>query len=116
MGWYVAQDVADGRPVHSVGEETVIEVEEHLVPLRLDVVLRDGEQLAARLILWDGPDFEDADAPLIACPFALALEATYPGETFTTVGVWQARRQHRVEVEFAAAAASTPALIELLGR
>lgn len=116
MTWYVNRDAEDGRTAHKVAEELVVEVGGHAVPLRLDVVLNDGEQLAGRMILWDGPDFEEASAALIACPFALALAATYPDDAFTTVGVWQARRQHLVEVDFASAVNEMPALVDLLDK
>ncbi len=81
---------------------------------RVDVVLDDGPDIAGRVVLWDGPDFSEADAPVMACAFALALQALYPKATFSTIGVWQARRQRLVEVPHASALGHTAAANAIL--
>lgn len=114
FSWYVTQDASDGRPHVSLGEETIAKIGDHFLPVRLDVVLQDDADVAARIVLRDGPDFLDADAPLIACPFALGLEVLYPDATFSTVGIWQTRRQHLVEVVHADAVTRTSDLLSVL--
>ncbi len=52
---------------------------------------------------WDGPDLTEAQAPLIAAPYAVALAQVHPEASLTTIGVWQARRQTHVEVPIASA-------------
>ena len=107
--WYVNSDSADGRPMHGLDAQTPISLPTGSVDARLDVVLKDGADLAGRVVLWDGPDFNAATASTIACAFALALTALYPGRVITTVGIWQARRQRKVEVPLATALAQTAA-------
>ncbi len=96
--WYVRQDGADGRAVRTLGHKAIVDVGGGELRATVDVVLDDGEGIAGRAVLWDGPDFADEDAPLIAYPFAAALQASFAGRTLTTIGVWQGRRQHAVEV------------------
>lgn len=103
--WYVDQDAADGRPMRSLDQSSVVTLQGNAVNARLDVVLDDGADLAARIILWDGPNFDPGIAPVMASAFAHALQALYPGRNFTTVGIWQARRQRLVEVPHATALA-----------
>jgi hypothetical protein len=91
FAWYVQCDAADGRPMLALDRHAVITQLGRPVDARLDVVLTDGPDLAARIVMWDGPDFDPIVAPVIACSFALALAASYPGRSFTTIGVWQAR-------------------------
>jgi hypothetical protein len=105
--WYAERDTADGRPMHTLDAHTSVSLPAGTVSTRLDVVLDDGPSLAGRVVLWDGPDFKDSVAPVIACAFAHALQALYPSRSFTSVGVWQARRQRLVEVPFASAIAES---------
>ncbi len=112
--WYAGQDAADGRATHALDAETVVTLPAGQVSVRLDVVLRDGADLAGRVVLWDAPDFEEGAAPVIACAFAHALEVLYPQRTFTTVGIWQARRQRLVEVPHATAIAQSAAASQIL--
>ena len=112
--WYVAQDATDGRPVNRLDELRVVNLGGIDVMAQLDVVLNDGPDLATRIVLWDGPDFKTADAPVMACAFALALQSCYPGRTYTTVGIWQARRQKLIEVPHAAAIAQAGAAAAVL--
>lgn len=107
--WYIKQDAADGRQMKALDEKAVVGLQGGSVSARLDVVLRDGAALAGRVVLWDGPDFKPADASVMACAFAHALQILYPADVFTTVGIWQARRQRLVEVSHAAALAQTAA-------
>lgn len=107
--WYADQEVADGRPMKELDADAVVSLHGNDVAARLDVVLDDGEALAGRVILWDGPDFEPTLGPVMACAFAHALQSRYPARDFTTVGIWQARRQRLVEVPHSAALAKTAA-------
>jgi hypothetical protein len=109
LDWYIAQDAADGRPMRSLDENAVVSLQGNDVSARLDVVLDDGADLAGRVVLWDGPDFDPANAPVMACAFAHALQVLYPTRNFTTVGIWQARRQRFVEVPHSAALAQAAA-------
>jgi hypothetical protein len=109
LDWYAREDASDGRAMHALDGETVVILQGSPVSVRLDVVLVDGPDLAGRVVLWDGPDFDPASAPVIACAFAHALQGLYPGRNFTTIGVWQARRQRSAEVAHSAALAQTPA-------
>jgi hypothetical protein len=112
--WYAVQDVADGRPMKALDASTAVSLPAGSLSARLDVVLDDGSALAGRVVLWDGPDFDPAVAPVMACAFALALQALYPSRAFTTVGIWQARRQRSAEVPHAAALAQTAAASAIL--
>jgi hypothetical protein len=112
--WYAGRDSADGRPMRALDNEALITLPAGPLSVRLDVVLNDGSNVAARVVLWDGPDFAESEAPVIACAFAHALEVLYPGRSFTTVGVWQARRQRLVEVPHASALAATAAASTIL--
>jgi hypothetical protein len=47
---------------------------------------------------WDGPDLTEAQAPLIAAPYAAALAQLRPEGTLTSIGIWHARRQTYIEV------------------
>lgn len=105
--WYAARDVADGRPMKLLDASTTVSLPAGSLRARLDVVLDDGADLAGRVVLWDGPDFDPTVAPVMACAFAHALQALYPDRAFTTVGIWQARRQRLVEVPHADALAET---------
>jgi hypothetical protein len=105
--WYAERDAADGRPMHVLDAVASVTLPAGTVSTRLDVVLDDGTSLAGRVVLWDGPDFKDSVAPVIACAFAHALQSLYPSRSFTTVGVWQARRQRLVEVPHASAIAES---------
>lgn len=74
---------------------------------RIDVLLYD-EDLAARAILWDGPDLNAAQAPLVAAPYAAALSQLHTAADLTTIGVWQARRQSYFEVPVSTALRHVP--------
>lgn len=100
---YISADVADGRPVAGLAQSTVLPWPAGPLKVRLDVILTDGDALAARTVLWDGPDLNEAQAALIAAPYAVALAQVYPEASLTTIGIWQARRQTRVEVQIASA-------------
>lgn len=105
--WYVQEDAADGRPMKELDRSAVVRLQGVDVEARIDVVLDDGNDIAARVVFWDGPEFDATLAPTIACAFAHALQALYPGRNYTTVGIWQARRQYREEVPHATAMART---------
>jgi hypothetical protein len=105
--WYVDRDAADGRPMKFLDASTTVSLPGGSLTARVDVVLDDGADLAGRVVLWDGPDFDPAVAPVMACAFAHALQALYPSRSFSTVGVWQARRQRLAEVSHAEAVAET---------
>lgn len=105
---YAAADAADGRPAVGLGPTAVLAWPAGSLKVRLDVILADGEGLAARVILWDGPDLTEAQAPLIAAPYAVALGQLYPEASLGAVGVWQARRQTYVEVSIANALRQVP--------
>ncbi len=112
--WYVERDAADGRSMRVLDAEASVSLPAGTVSTRIDVVLDDGADLAGRVVLWDGPDFNESVAPVIACAFAHALQALYPSRSFTTVGVWQARRQRLVEVPHASAIAGSAAASAIL--
>jgi hypothetical protein len=114
LDWYIQEDAADGRPMNELDQSVVVNLNGTGVTTRLDVVLDDGADLAARIVFWDGPDFDANLAPTIACVFAHALVGLYPGRDFTTVGIWQARRQYKEEVPHAAALARTTAAHNVL--
>lgn len=105
--WYAAQDAADGRSVRALDAATTITLPAGSLDARIDVVLDDGTDLAGRIVLWDGPDYDVSIVPVMACAFAHALQALYPTRSFSTVGVWQARRQRLTEVPHAEALAET---------
>lgn len=95
---YVTADIADGRPVAELARSTVLSWPAGPLKVRLDLTLTDGDGLAARVLFWDGPDLTEAQAPLIAAPYAAALTQLHPGASLTAIGVWQARRQTYIEV------------------
>jgi hypothetical protein len=107
--WYIKQDAADGRQMKDLDVQAVVGLQGGSVSARLDVVLDDGADLAGRVVLWDGPDFNATVAPVMACAFAHALQILYPSRAFSTVGIWQARRQRLIEVPHATALAQTSA-------
>ncbi|HEX6752549.1 MAG TPA: hypothetical protein VF093_03040 [Solirubrobacterales bacterium] len=100
---YIATDARDGRSVAELARSTVLTWPAGSLKVRLDVILADGDGLAGRAVFWDGPDLAEAQAPLIAAPYAAALVQLHPKASFTGVGVWQARRQTYVEVPIASA-------------
>jgi hypothetical protein len=100
---YVTADIADGRPVSELAQSTVLAWPAGPLKVRLDVILTDGDALAARTLFWDGPDLTETQAPLIAAPYAAALAQLRPEASLTTIGVWQARRQTHVEVPIGSA-------------
>jgi hypothetical protein len=112
--WYASQDAADGRSTSTLDAKALVDLPAGQIEVRLDVVLDDGDDLAARAVLWDAPTINGAIAPVMACAFAHALEALYPERSFTTVGVWQARRQQLVEVPFDTAISQTAAASAIL--
>lgn len=95
---YVVADTADGRAARGLARRTVLAWPAGPLMVRLDVILGDGNGLAARALFWDGPDLTEAQGPLIAAPYAAALEQLHPEASLTAVGVWQARRQTHIEV------------------
>jgi hypothetical protein len=112
--WYASQDAADGRATETLDAEALVTLPAGQVAVRIDVVLVDGDDLAARAVLWDAPTVNEAQAPVMACAFAHALKELYPDRSFTTVGVWQGRRQQLVEVSFDNAIAQTAAASAIL--
>jgi hypothetical protein len=95
---YVTADAADGRPAKGLARRAVLAWPAGPLMVRLDVVLGDGNGLAARALFWDGPNLTESQAPLIAAPYAAALEQLHPEASLTSIGVWQARRQTHIEV------------------
>jgi hypothetical protein len=95
---YIAADTADGRRATGLARNTVLSWPAGPLKVRIDVILADGKGLAARALFWDGPDLTEAQAPLVAAPYAAALKQLHPEASLTAVGVWQARRQTHMEV------------------
>jgi hypothetical protein len=95
---YVVADLADGRSAKGLALSTVLAWPAGPLMVRLDVILADANGLAARALLWDGPNLTESQAPLIAAPYAAALEQMHPEALLTSIGVWQARRQTHFEV------------------
>jgi hypothetical protein len=114
LDWYIQEDKADGRAMNALDATAIVTIQGIDVETRIDVVLDDGNGLAGRVVFWDGPDFDAATAQTIACPYAFALEALYPGATYTTIGVWQARRRYSVEVPHGDALGSVTAAGQVL--
>ncbi len=100
---YVIADAADGRAARGLARSTVLVWPAGSLRVRLDVILSDGNGLAARALFWDGPDLTETQAPLIAAPYAAALEQLHPEASLTSIGVWQARRQTHIEVPIGSA-------------
>ena len=116
FNWYIKNDAADGRTLRALDQETGISLPSGPVVARLDVVLDDGTDIAGRVVLWDGPDFDDASAPVMAYSFAAALQQLYPTKVVTTIGIWQARRQRLAEIPYAIAIAQAAAADAILAR
>jgi hypothetical protein len=95
---YVAADMADGREIKGLARSTVLGWPAGPLAVRVDVILADGNGRAARVLFWDGPELAESQAPLIAAPYAAALEQLYPEASVTSIGIWQARRQAYFEV------------------
>lgn len=95
---YIAEDIADKRPLRELDRKTVISLSSGPVEVRLDAVLDDIDGVAGRVVLWDGPDFAEKDAAAIAAVFGEALEKAFPGETATSIAIWQVRRGHTIEI------------------
>jgi hypothetical protein len=114
--WYAERNAADGRSMKTLDAKASINLPAGMVSARLDVVLDDGTNVAGRIVLWDGPDFEERIAPVMACAFAHALQTLYPSRSFTTGGIWQARRQRLVEVPHASALNHTAEASAILAR
>jgi hypothetical protein len=104
---YIAADNADGRPAKALGLNTVLTWPAGPLRVRLDVVLADGDKLAARALLWDGPDLNETQAPLIAAPYAAALAQLHPEAPLASIEIWQARRQSYFDVPVASAMRQT---------
>lgn len=100
---YFAADRAVGRNVLDIGRTTVIELPAGPIKVFLDVVLEDGNDLASRSVFWDGLEFLADHASTAAAVYALAMRQIYPGQTITTIGVWQGRHQSQIEVPFGTA-------------
>jgi hypothetical protein len=106
---YVSADTSDGRSVVGLAQTTVLSWPAGPLKVRVDAILTDGDGLAARALFWDGPDLSEAQAPLIAAPYAVALGQLYSGVSLTTIGIWQARRQTYIEVPVSSALRQVPA-------
>jgi hypothetical protein len=106
---YVAADLADGRPARGLARNAVLSWPAGPLRVRIDVVLGDGNGLSGRALLWDAPDLTEAQAPLIAAPYAAALEQLHPEASLTAIGIWQARRQTHIEVPIETALAEVRA-------
>jgi len=95
---YVVADIADGRSAKGLALGAVLAWPAGPLKVRLDVLLADGNGLAARALLWDGHSLTESQAPLIAAPYAAALEQLHPEALLTSIDVWQARYQTHFEV------------------
>ena len=109
LAYYVASDIADGRPMLELARTTTIALPSGAVDVRIDVLLDDPPGVAGRVVLWDGPDFHPNTAPVMAAVYAQALQALHPELTATTIGIWQARRGRLAEVDVPAALRQLPA-------
>lgn len=101
--WYMDRAATDPRPLVALGQKLEVTVGDVAMTATLDVVLGDDDRVGGRVVLWDGLNFDDHDADLIAYPFALALRDMYPERELTTIGIWQGRWGHAVEVDVAQA-------------
>jgi hypothetical protein len=97
---YIEADRRDGREVIELAVEPTLHWPAGPLLVRIDVLLADGADLAARVLFWDGLEIDRADAELIAAPYAAVMEQLHPEPTITGVGVWQARYQSYHEVPF----------------
>jgi hypothetical protein len=113
--WYVQEDMAHGRSMKGIDETAIVTIQGIDVETQIHVVLDEGNgSVGGRVVLWDGPDFDATSAPTIACVYAHALHKVYPSATYTTIGVWQGRRQYRIEVPHATAIAKTATAAQIL--
>jgi hypothetical protein len=112
---YTKAATADGRKNVRLDQKTVVKLKAGPVEVSIDVVLADGNDIAGRVVMWDGPDFEPEDAPLIAAVYSQGLQQLYPKRTITSIGVWQGRRQSRAEVAFGDAQAQLKKSSRVLG-
>jgi hypothetical protein len=112
---YTKAATADGRMKVDLDQKTVVKLKAVPVEVSIDVVLADGDDIAGRVVMWDGPDFEPEDAPLIAAVYSQGLRQLYPKKTITSIGVWQGRRQSRAEVAFGDAQAQLRKASRVLG-
>jgi hypothetical protein len=107
--WYIEHAETDGRSMAALDRSIAVTLDAGGIMVRLDVVLEDGDGLGARVILWDAPHLDEAAARTSVYPFAVALATLFPGQRYTSIGVWQARRQELVEVPHAEALAQRAA-------
>lgn len=98
-------DRADGRTPIDLGRNAVISLRSGPVKARIDVVLKDGNDLAARIVFWDAPDFSPGQVPLLAAAYSEAMRKLFPEQMVGSIAIWQGRRQTRHEVSFSAAQA-----------
>jgi hypothetical protein len=68
LDWYARMDAADGRSMTALDQRAIIRLPNGTISARVDVVLEDGDDLAGRVILWDGPDFHIDSAPTMLVP------------------------------------------------
>lgn len=97
---YTKAAAADQRSVIDLDQRTVVNLASGPVEVSIDVVLDDAGDVAGRVVMWDGPDFHPDDAPLIAAVYSQALQQLYRERTVTSIGLWQGRRQTRIDVPF----------------
>lgn len=112
---YTKAAAADGRKMVDLDPKTVVNLKSGPVEVSIDVVLADGNDIAGRIVMWDGPDFASEDAPLIAAVYSQGLQQLYPKRNITSIGVWQGRRQTRAEVAFRDAQAQLKKASRILG-
>lgn len=103
---YIEADAVDGRTFSGFCPSVPVTMTSGTVRTQVDalVVSATGE-IAGRAVYWDGGNISEAQAPIIAYPYAVALQTLYPENTVSDVCVWQARRNniHLVPVEEALA-------------
>ncbi len=97
---YIVADRRDGREAAELAIEPTLQWPAGPLLVRIDAVLADGPDLAARVLFWDGLEIDRDDAELIAAPYAEVMAQQYPERTITGVGVWQGRYQSHYEVPF----------------
>ncbi|HEV2945202.1 MAG TPA: hypothetical protein VGX26_08820 [Solirubrobacteraceae bacterium] len=89
---YISAHALDGRAFVGHGANVVLSLPSGSVKTRVDVVMTRERELSGRAVFWDGDPITLNEAPVIAYPYAVALQRLYPDETITDICVWQVRR------------------------
>lgn len=90
---YVELSGHDDRPVLSHSINRNVEVGNHEVGVKLDVVLLDDEGYVGRYLLWDIPLPTLDEAALLAAPIVVAMQAELGADRVAGVEIWHLRNR-----------------------